>query len=48
MFRERLLMVVELVVGYKFLRYRSEKGNVWWTDEMRNAVEDKKRTWYIA
>lgn len=47
MFREILLKVVESVVGYKVVRYRNKKGSAWWTKEIRNAMEEKKKAFGI-
>merc|ERR1712035_241415 len=37
--------VTERVVGTKVVRKRKKKGNAWWTDEVREAVEKKREAY---
>merc|ERR1712035_113991 len=37
--------VTERVVGSKVVRKRNKKGNAWWTDEVKEAVEKKREAY---
>ena len=43
-FKEVVLAVAEEVVGYRLQR-AGRRENVWWTDEIREAVEEKRRSY---
>ena len=42
-FRSTVLGVVEEVVGYKILKKKGRRGDPWWSEEVKNSIEEKKR-----
>jgi len=42
LFKERMLGAVEQVVGTKVVKVRKQKGDAWWTDEVKEVVKQKR------
>ncbi len=43
-FKEVVMTVAQEAVGYRICKGR-EKGSAWWTDEIKGAVEEKKKAY---
>jgi len=45
LFKERILGAVEQVVGTKVVKVRKQKGDAWWTDEVKEVVKQKREAY---